>query len=94
VLLLLPKANRTSPRPLFLAAVAMLLGGSLYRIDVFLVAYFPATPGFSYFPSVPEIMVTLGIVAFEFLAYIVLARTLPVLPAVEPAKVAVLQLAE
>ncbi|MBF0372642.1 MAG: Ni/Fe-hydrogenase cytochrome b subunit [Alphaproteobacteria bacterium] len=94
VLLLLPKANRTSPRPLFLAAVAMLLGGSLYRIDVFLVAYFPATPGFSYFPSVPEIMVTLGIVAFEFLAYIVLARTLPVLPGVEPAKVAVLQPAE
>ncbi|MBI2236119.1 MAG: Ni/Fe-hydrogenase cytochrome b subunit [Magnetospirillum sp.] len=80
ILLLLPEANRRRPQTLFLAAVCMLLGGSLYRLDTFLVAYFPATPGFSYFPSLPEIMVTVGIVAFEVLAYIVLARLLPVLP--------------
>ena len=80
VLLLLPARNRTRPQPLFLAAVCMLLGGALYRIDTFLVAYFPATPGFRYFPSAPEILVTVGIIAFEVLAYIVLARLLPVLP--------------
>ena len=41
------------------------------------------TPGanWSYFPSVPEIVITVGLVAFEVLAYIVIVRTFPILAA-------------
>jgi len=56
----------------------------LYRIDAFLVAYYPGEQ-FSYFPSLSEMMVTVGIFAFEILAYMVFAAFLPVLHSEEPA---------
>lgn len=70
-------ANRTSKPALFVGAVAMLLGGALYRLDAFLVAY-DTGPGWSYFPSVSELMVTFGIIAAEILLYIVFVRKIPV----------------
>ena len=78
VLILAAPANRNHAGRLFGAAVAMLVAGSLYRVDAMLVAYDPGAQ-YSYFPSIPEMLVTVGIVAFEVLAYIVLARFLPVL---------------
>jgi Ni/Fe-hydrogenase subunit HybB-like protein len=71
---------RSSPRRLFLAAVAMALAGSLYRINAYLVGY-DTGEGWRYFPSLAELMVTVGLIAFEILAYIVFVRFLPVLPA-------------
>lgn len=91
VLILLPRRNRYHPQKLFIAAVLMLLGGSLYRLDAYLVAYYPATPGFHYFPSAPELLISIGFIALEVLGYIVLARLLPVLPGLgghKPAQVA------
>jgi len=67
-----------SPSKLLLAAVSMLFASSLYRFDAFLFTYDPG-PGFSYFPSAPEIMVTLGVISFEIMAYLVIVKTLPVL---------------
>ena len=69
--------NRTSRQGLFVGAVAMLLGGALYRLDAFLVAY-DTGPGWHYFPSVSEMMVTIGIIAAEVLLYIVFVRVFPV----------------
>jgi len=43
-----------------------------------LVAYTPPQ-NYTYFPSVPELMVTIGIVALEILLYLVFIKTLPVL---------------
>lgn len=86
ILLFARPEGRKSPRLLFIGAVSMLLGGALYRIDGFLVAY-QTGPGWQYFPSVQEILVTVGIIAFEILAYIVFVRTLPVLHA-EPSPAA------
>jgi Ni/Fe-hydrogenase subunit HybB-like protein len=63
---------------LLAAAVSTLLAGALWRFNAYLITLDPG-PGFSYFPSVPEIMVTVGIVAFEVMAYIVLVKMLPVL---------------
>jgi Polysulphide reductase len=77
VVLFAKAANRTSRQGLFVGAVAMLLGGALYRLDAFLVAY-DTGPGWHYFPSVSELMVTIGIIAAEILLYIVLVRKLPV----------------
>lgn len=70
-------ANRSSKKALWTGACAMLLAGALYRLDAFLVAY-QTGAGWSYFPSVSELMVTLGIIAFEVLLYIVFVRNFPV----------------
>jgi Ni/Fe-hydrogenase subunit HybB-like protein len=74
---LLPAA-RASKRATFLGAVALLLAGSLYRLDAYLVAYDPVG-NWTYFPSVPELMVTVGVIAFEILLYLFFVKTLPVL---------------
>lgn len=71
--------NRTRLSKLLAAALSMLTGAVLYRIDAFLVAY-DTGPGWHYFPSVPEMMVTIGVIAIEILAYIVFVRKFPILP--------------
>lgn len=83
-------ANRASARLLFVSGVSMLLAGSLYRIDAFLVAFDPGGH-FTYFPSLTEMLVTVGIFAFEILAYMVFAAFLPVLHSEEPAPSAALR---
>lgn len=65
---------------LFRAALAMLLAGSLYRFDVFLLAFNPGAH-WHYFPSVAEILITVGLVAGEVAVYIVFVRVFPMLPA-------------
>jgi Ni/Fe-hydrogenase subunit HybB-like protein len=81
IALLAPAGNRSQVRTLFLSAVLMLSNGFLYRLNCYLIGFNPGEH-YSYFPSVGEIMVTLGIVAFHVAAYLVLVRLLPVLPAV------------
>lgn len=69
---------RRSERGVFLAACALLAGGTLYRLDSYLFAYH-GTEGWMYFPSVPELMITVGIVSLEVLLYILFVKYLPVL---------------
>ncbi len=78
LLLLRTAALRRRPARLFLGGVALMLGASLLRIDGYLVARI--VPGFHYFPSSSELMVTLGMFAIEVLGYIVVTRRFPVLP--------------
>jgi Ni/Fe-hydrogenase subunit HybB-like protein len=58
--------------------MVMMFAGALYRFDTYLVAF---TPGahWSYFPSVQEILVTLGLVSVELMAYILIVKTFPIL---------------
>ena len=77
-LVFITPAGRASPRASLLAAVALLAGGSLYRLDAYLVGYEPVT-NWSYFPSVPELMVSTGVISLEILLYLVFIKTLPVL---------------
>ena len=70
--------NRGNPSRLFVAASSLLLGGFLLRINSYLVGL-ETGPGWHYFPSVPEIMVSIGMIALEVLGYIVLVRYLPIL---------------
>lgn len=63
------------------AALLAMLGGTLYRVDVFLVAYDPGN-GWIYFPSVAEILVTLGLIATETVIYILVVRKFPILAGV------------
>ncbi len=74
---------RRNPAKLFLAGTAIMLGGIFMRINAFLIGYDTGVgvdPGWSYFPSVPELMVTIGMFAVEVLGYIIITRRFPVLP--------------
>ena len=80
ILLLAKPANRNSPRLIFLSAVSLLLAGSIYRINTYIVGYHPIAGGtWHYFPSVGEIMVTVGIFSLEVMLYLIVVKTLPVL---------------
>lgn len=62
----------------FGSAFALVLAGALYRFDTYLVAYEPGN-NWSYFPSVPELLMTFGLVAAELAVYIYLVKRFPVL---------------
>jgi Ni/Fe-hydrogenase subunit HybB-like protein len=79
VLKLLDKQERVRPPVLFRAAVAVLIGGALYRFNAFLIAFDPGA-GWHYFPAVGEMMITIGIVAFEIMAYLFFVKKTPVMP--------------
>lgn len=78
VAMLMSSASRRSLGQLVAAAMAMIAAGALYRIDMFLVAFNPGAH-WSYFPSVPEILVTVGLVSAEIIAYVYIVRTFPIL---------------
>ena len=72
---------RRNPANLFLAGIAIMIGGILLRLNGFLIGYGHFTgSGWTYFPSLAEIMVTVGIFAIEVLGYIIITRRFPVLP--------------
>jgi Ni/Fe-hydrogenase subunit HybB-like protein len=77
VILAKPQARR-QPAKLFIAASALMAAGFILRINSYLVGY-ETGPGWHYFPSVPEMMVSIGLIALEILGYIVLVRYLPIL---------------
>jgi Ni/Fe-hydrogenase subunit HybB-like protein len=60
----------------------MLLNGVLYRLNCYLIGYQPVGSGWNYFPSMGEIIVTLGIFSLEIILYLVFVKQLPVLHAV------------
>ncbi|MDQ2104986.1 Ni/Fe-hydrogenase cytochrome b subunit [Azospirillum isscasi] len=82
--LLIPKANRNRSRALFLAASLLLVAGILYRLNVYLIGFTPAVGPWHYFPSVKEIMVTVGVFALEIALYLLFVKKLPVMHAVHP----------
>lgn len=71
-------AGRASQRASFLAAVALLLGGSLYRLDAYIIGYAPVA-NWTYFPAASELMVSVGVISLEVLLYLIFIKTLPVL---------------
>ncbi len=82
------RLRRTSDAGALVRAAGVLISaGALYRVDVYLVAFDPGN-GWHYFPSVGEILVTLGIVAVETMVYLFVVRKYPILagaPEVEDA---------
>jgi Ni/Fe-hydrogenase subunit HybB-like protein len=68
---------------LFRMALLVILAATLYRFTAFLVAYRPG-PGWAYFPTVPEILITLGFVALEITVFILLVKRFPILGGITP----------
>ena len=73
------ETQRRNPARLLLAGILLMLGGSLLRLNGYLIGYDKGA-GFHYFPSLAEILVTAGMFATELLLYIVITRRFPVLP--------------
>jgi Ni/Fe-hydrogenase subunit HybB-like protein len=78
VMLLLDRV-RNSPSGLFMAAVMIVLGVALNRINVFLVAYQPLYPQKTYFPSIGEVAVTVGLISLLIFCYRVVVNYFPVI---------------
>jgi Ni/Fe-hydrogenase subunit HybB-like protein len=82
-LVLIPAAMLLSSRRvrdagfLFRAAALLIAGGALYRLSTFLFVFNPGA--WSYFPSVAEIMITVGVVSAEIMGYIVIVKVFPIL---------------
>jgi Ni/Fe-hydrogenase subunit HybB-like protein len=77
------ESNRRNPARLFLAGVLLMLGGAMLRLNGFLIGYetnVGDAGGFSYFPTLAEVLVTAGMFALEVLGYIIITRRFPVLP--------------
>ncbi len=76
--MLLSPRVRKSPPLLFTAALLVVLGVLLSRINTFITAYTPPYAAHPYFPSIGEISVTVGFVCLLMLAYRFLVLNLPV----------------
>ncbi len=79
IVLLSIKKVRESVRGLFVSATLVILGVALNRINVFLVAYQPLYAEKPYFPSLYEILVTIGLISALVLAYRLVVMNFPVI---------------
>jgi len=79
IALLASKQARLRASRLFVGAVLLAVGGIVYRLSAYLIAY-DTGAGWSYFPSMGELAVTIGLIAFEVLAITFAIRMLPILP--------------
>jgi Ni/Fe-hydrogenase subunit HybB-like protein len=84
LVILMSASNRRSAQKLFIAAVSLLLAGSVYRFNAYIIGFDPGQ-GWQYFPSFSELMITVGVISFEILAYLIFVKKLPVLPDVKHA---------
>jgi len=82
-LMLAGSRGRARIGTMFRAGMMIALGGSLYRFDSYLVAFNPG-PGWAYFPSVPETVITLGLVAMEIMIFVMLVKSFPILSGTSP----------
>ena len=82
-LMLARDRQRRDARNLFRAAIVLIVAGSLYRFDTFLVAFNPG-PGWHYFPSIGETLITTGLVSMEILGYILIVKFFPILQGQTP----------
>jgi Ni/Fe-hydrogenase subunit HybB-like protein len=63
------------------SGMLVVIGGAVYRFDVFLVGFQPGT-GWRYFPSLTEVLITAGLVAGEAATYILIIKKFPILSGV------------
>jgi Ni/Fe-hydrogenase subunit HybB-like protein len=62
---------------------AVILAGSLYRFSTYIFAFNPG-PEWSYIPALPELAVTVGLVAGEIMGYLIIVKKFPILRGVPP----------
>ncbi|MBI4716991.1 MAG: Ni/Fe-hydrogenase cytochrome b subunit [Planctomycetes bacterium] len=88
LLLFLSARVRNRPGTLFLAALLVVLGVALNRVNVFWIAYRPPYAVADYVPALGEIAVTLGLISLLILCYRLAVTYLPVIAAPHRGRVA------
>lgn len=78
VVLLRNTSARMNKANLFRGALLLAAGGALYRIDSYLVAFQPGAH-WSYFPSIGEMVSSMGLIAIETIAFVVIVKQFPIL---------------
>jgi Ni/Fe-hydrogenase subunit HybB-like protein len=66
-------------RLLLLAAICLVLGGAVLRFNAFIVGFNPPA-GYVYFPSVIELLTSIGLLALEIVGFIYIVKRFPILP--------------
>ena len=79
VVLLSPKLNQI-PRVVFVMSIVTCVGGLAYRFIPTTITYDPGA-GFAYFPSVPELFITTGLVCFSIALFSAAVKLFAILPA-------------
>lgn len=69
---------RKNPKNLFKGATFMMTGGLLYRLNTYIIGY-ESVPGQTYFPSLPEFMISIGMFALQFILFITIVKIFPVM---------------
>ncbi len=77
-MLFMSEARRRNPGQQFLGGMLLILAGMVYRFNVYLVGFQPGQ-SWTYFPAVPELLITFGIVALEILLYVAAVKVFPIL---------------
>lgn len=79
IIVLFMPGLRRSARWLFLTAACLLLGGAVLRFDALIVGFTPPA-GYVYFPSVTELLVSIGLLAVEIIGFTYIVKRFPILP--------------
>lgn len=79
LLILLHPRWRGNARMLFFSAICLLLAGAVLRFNALIVGYTPSA-GYVYFPSVIEILVSVGLLAVEVVGFTYIVKRFPILP--------------
>ena len=77
---LLRRMRRARLGQLFRIGILIIGSASLYRMSVVWLGFHPLGGG-TYFPALPEMVVTLGFMAMQVLAYLVIVKKFPILDA-------------
>ena len=72
----LPLVDRSSRGVII--ALLVIAGGTLFRFNTYLIAFNPGDR-WTYFPAVPEIVITLGLISLEVVAYLWIVKKFPIL---------------
>jgi len=76
--ILFAPARRVDPVWQVRAGILLILAGAGFRLNTYLVAFNPGAH-YSYFPAIPELLVTFGFVAAELAIYLWAVKTFPIL---------------
>ena len=70
---------RGNARLLFLSGICLLLAGAVLRFNGLIVGFTPSA-GYVYFPSIIELLVSIGLLAVEVVGFTYIVKRYPVLP--------------
>jgi Ni/Fe-hydrogenase subunit HybB-like protein len=87
MVMLMRAKDRAKFATIFKASVLIMLAGGLYRFDTYLTAYNPGN-NWSYFPTTLELLITLGVIAFEVFLYVFIVKRYPILSGTRAAQAA------